>query len=53
MQLSKKEKNALFRLLDVVIDPEPELRIERFDTDNYREIFWGIFKKLGLELPGC
>lgn len=52
MQLTKKEKNALFKLLDVVTDPEPELRVERFDTDNYREIFWGIFKKLRLELLG-
>lgn len=52
MQLSKKEKNALFRLLDVVTDPEPELRIVRFDNDIYREIFRGIFIKLRLELQG-
>ena len=52
MQLSKKEKNALFKLLDVVTDPDPELRVERFNTDNYRKIFWGIFKKVRLELQG-
>lgn len=52
MQLSKKEKNALFELMDVMTDRCPHVSIDRFDNDKSREIFWGIFKKLRLELRG-
>jgi hypothetical protein len=52
MQLSKKEKNALFELLDVVTEPCPEEYIKKFDNKVSREIFLGIFKKLRLELLG-
>lgn len=52
MRLSKKEKIALYELLDVMTEPLPEAHVDRFDNDVSREIFFGIFKKLRNELMG-
>lgn len=52
MKLSKKEKNALFELMDVMSDSHPRNYIGKFFNDEDREIFSGIFKKLRLELRG-
>lgn len=52
MRLSKKEKNALFELLDVMTDRCPQVGIDRFDNDKFRKIFWDIFVKVRLELRG-
>lgn len=52
MRLSKKEKIALYELLDVMTEPYPEAYVDRFDNEVSREIFFGIFKKLRHELMG-
>ena len=52
MRLSKKEKIALYELLDVMTEPCPEAYVHRFDNEVDSEIFFGIFKKLRHELMG-
>ena len=52
MRLTKKEKELLFNLTDVMTDRDPSLELYKFDNDHDREIFWSIFKKLRLELKG-
>ena len=52
MRLTKKEKERLFELMDVMTDRVPTLRIDEFINDKDTAIFWGIFKKLRLELKG-
>lgn len=52
MRLTKLEKERLYELLDVMTDRCPGLRIDEFINDKDCLIFWGIFKKLRLELKG-
>ena len=52
MRLMKKEKERLFDLLDCMTDRCPRLRIDDFVNDEDTKVFWGIFKKLRLELKG-
>lgn len=52
MRLTKKEKEALFELLDVMSDRCPQIGIDRLTTAYYNHLFWSMFKKLRLELRG-
>lgn len=52
MRLNNKEKEALFELLDCMTDRCPELLLEKFENEKYNTLFWGMFKKLRLELKG-
>ena len=52
MRFSKEEKEALFELLDIMTDRCPSINIDRFTTPHYNEIFWGMFRKLRVELKG-
>lgn len=52
MRLTKKEKERLYDLLDCITDYYPKLRIDEFINDDDSLLFWGIFKKLRLELKG-
>lgn len=52
MRLTKKEKERLYDLLDCITDRWPKLRIDDFVNDEDTRIFWGIFKKLRLEIRG-
>ena len=52
MRLSKKEKIALYELLDVMTEQCPEAYVHKFDNEVDSEIFFGIFKKLRHELMG-
>ena len=52
MRLTKEEKERLYELLDCMTDKCPKLRIDDFINDEDTHLFWGIFKKLRLELKG-
>lgn len=52
MRFNKEEKEALFELLDIMTDRCPSINIDRFTTPHYNEIFWGMFRKLRVELKG-
>ena len=52
MRLTKKEKERLFELLDVMTDRCPSLNIDKFTNDEDNKTFWSIFKKLRLEVKG-
>lgn len=52
MRLTKLEKERLFDLLDCVTDRNPSVRIDDFTNDRDQKVFWGVFKKLRLELKG-
>lgn len=52
MRLTKLEKEKLFELTDAMTDRCPELTICQMENDRDREIFYGIFRKLRLELKG-
>lgn len=52
MRLTKSEKERLFALMDVMTDRCPQLNIDLFVNDKDSAIFWGIFKKLRMELKG-
>ena len=52
MRLTKTEKERLLDLLDCITDRCPNLRIDDFVNDEDTKIFWGIFKKLRLEVRG-
>ena len=52
MRYTKREKELLLKLLDVMTDRCPELSIPEFDTHEYRTMLWSMFKKLRLELKG-
>ena len=50
MRLTKKEKETLYDLMDTMTDRCPF--IDKFDNVKDREIFYGIFRKLRVELKG-
>ena len=52
MRLTKIEKERLFDLLDCMTDRCPLVRIDSFINDEDTKVFWGIFKKLRLEIHG-
>ncbi len=52
MRLNKKEKERLLELMDVMTDRCPSVSIDNFNNDEDRKTFWGLFKKLRLELKG-
>ena len=52
MRLTKKEKQALFELLDVMTDKCPQQGVDRLSTPINVTIYWKIFTKLRLELRG-
>ena len=52
MRMTKLEKELLFDLLDCVTDRCTSMRIDDFMNDRDRAVFWGLFKKLRLELKG-
>lgn len=52
MRLTKKEKERLFELMDAMTDRCPSLSIRDFVNDEDTKLFWGIFKKLRLDLKG-
>ena len=50
MRLTKAEKERLFDLMDRMSDRVQY--IDEFDNDRDKDIFYGIFKKLRMELKG-
>lgn len=52
MRLTNKEKERLLDLLDCMTDRCPKLKIDDFINDDDMSLFWGIFKKLRLEVKG-
>lgn len=52
MRLTKNEKQVLFELMDVMTDRCPQVSIDRFVNDKDNHIFYGIFRKLRLEIKG-
>lgn len=52
MRLTNKEKERLLDLLDCITDRCPKLKIDDFINDDDTSLFWGIFKKLRLEVKG-
>lgn len=50
MYLTKKEKETLFELMDVMSDRCPF--IERFDNDYDKHLFYVIYRKLRVDLKG-
>lgn len=50
MYLNKQEKERLYELLDTMTDRCPF--VDSFDNDKDRSIFYGIFRKLRVDLKG-
>lgn len=52
MYITKKEKEALLELTDVMSDRCPRASIDRFDSNYYRSIFYDVYKKLRFDIKG-
>lgn len=50
MRYTKEEKEVLFDLLDHMTDRWQN--VDKFDTPEFRDILYTMFKKLRLELKG-
>lgn len=52
MRLTKKKKQVLFDLLDVMTDGCPMNGLMRVVSNAYSKEYWNIFKKLRMDLKG-
>lgn len=52
MKFTKVEKELLLELLDIMTDRCPQVKVCDMDNDYYRRVFWGMFKKVRMEVKG-
>lgn len=50
MRLTRKEKERLYDLMDVMTNRCPQLWINDFVNETDLKLFWGIFKKLRADI---
>lgn len=52
MRFTKKEKEALFKLLDVMTDGCPINGLHQITDGSYKDVFWSMYKKVRCDLKG-